>query len=93
MHSPLLVKSQQQQFPIASYTVQLHLSWWVEINTSVPLCTYYFGPFDNQTEARESRTGYVDDLYQEGARDIVALVKHCHPKKLTIDQGYSFARP
>jgi hypothetical protein len=68
-----------------------HLSWWIEIKTSVPLCTYYFGPFDSQAEARDFRTGYVDDLYQEGARDIVALIKHCHPKNLTIDQGYSFA--
>jgi hypothetical protein len=82
----------EQQSSIASRASQPHLSWWIEINTSVPLCTYYFGPFDSQAEARDSRTGYVDDLYQEGARDIVTLIKHCQPNKLTIDQGYSFAR-
>lgn len=82
----------QQQSPLASYTHQSGLSWWVEINTDIPLCTYYFGPFDSQAEARESRTGYVDDLCQEGARNIVALIKHCHPKKLTLDQGYSFTQ-
>jgi hypothetical protein len=118
-----LVKSiREQKSSIASRTGQSHLSWWVEINTSVlysspksfvkapapragaftthhfhesnriAICTYYFGPFDSQAEARDSRTGYVDDLFQEGARDIMALIKHCQPKKLTIDQGYSFAQ-
>lgn len=70
-----------------SFDCQSELFWWVEINTSTPLCTYYFGPFDSQEEARDSRTGYVDDLCQEGARDIIALVKQCQPDKLTIDQG------
>lgn len=82
--------TRKQQSPIASRTRRAQLSWWVEINTSVPLCTYYFGPFDSQAEARDSRTGYVDDLCKEGARGIVALIKHCHPEKLTIDPGYSF---
>lgn len=64
------------------------LFWWVEINTSVPLCTYYFGPFDSQEEAQDSRTGYVEDLRREDARDIVAVVKQCQPDALTVDQGY-----
>jgi hypothetical protein len=80
-----------QRFSIASRVGQSSLSWWVEINTSVPLCTYYFGPFDSQAEARDSRTGYVDDLYHEGVRDVIALVKRCQPRRLTIDQGYFFA--
>jgi Domain of unknown function (DUF1816) len=62
--------------------------WWVEVQTSVPRCTYYFGPFDHQDEARASREGYVQDLEGEGARDIVVLVKQCQPNALTIDQGY-----
>ncbi len=65
---------------------QLELFWWVEINTSVPCCTYYFGPFDSEKEAQVSRTGYVEDLYQEEARDIVAVVKQCQPDVLTIFQ-------
>lgn len=84
--------TQKQHSPIASQTRHSQRSWWVEISTSVPLCTYYFGPFDSQAEARNSRSGYVDDLCQEDARDIVALVKHCQPKNLTLDQGYTFAQ-
>jgi hypothetical protein len=63
---------------------QSELFWWVEINTTVPRCTYYFGPFNSEKEAQFSRTGYVEDLYQEEARDIVALVKQCQPDILTI---------
>jgi hypothetical protein len=67
---------------------QAHLPWWVEVETSVPRCTYYFGPFESYDEAKEHRPGYVQDLHEEGARDIVALVKQCQPDILTIDQGY-----
>jgi Domain of unknown function (DUF1816) len=84
------VKLKIQQQPVTTqYLVeQAELFWWVEINTSVPLCTYYFGPFDSQNEARESRTGYVEDLCQEDARGIIAVVKQCQPDCLTLDQGY-----
>ncbi|MDM9583515.1 MULTISPECIES: DUF1816 domain-containing protein [unclassified Nostoc] len=63
---------------------QSEFAWWVEINTDVPECTYYFGPFDTEKEAQIYRSGYVEDLYQEGARNIVTLVKQCQPNVLTI---------
>ncbi|MEH2226609.1 DUF1816 domain-containing protein [Nostoc sp.] len=65
---------------------QSEFAWWVEINTAVPRCTYYFGPFDSEKEAQLSRTGYIEDLYQEEARDIIAIVKQCQPNVLTIFQ-------
>jgi hypothetical protein len=91
---PALVQSGRKlETIIAACPVQLDvLFWWVEINTLIPLCTYYFGPFDSRKEAQDSRTGYVEDLHQEGARDIVALVKQCQPEGLTLDQGYYFTR-
>ncbi len=84
------VESKIKQQPITTqYLVdQAELFSWVEINTSVPLCTYYFGSFDGQNEARDSRTGYVEDLCQEEARGIIAVVKQCQPDCLTLDQGY-----
>lgn len=84
-----LVKSvKKSSFPIALDCPPSGQFWWVEISTAVPLCTYYFGPFDSQKAARDSRTSYVNDLHQEKARGIVALVKQCQPDQLTIDQGY-----
>ncbi len=57
---------------------QLTQSWWVEVKTSVPLCTYHFGPFDHRHEARIARADHVENLEAERARDIVALVKQRH---------------
>jgi Domain of unknown function (DUF1816) len=64
---------------------QPKMPWWIEVNTSTPLCTYYFGPFDSQEEARHFSPGYIEDLCEEGARDIITLIKQCQPDILTID--------
>lgn len=60
-------------------------AWWVEIKTSQPACTYYFGPFDSESEAHSAKGGYVEDLEQEGAQNIQMVVSLCHsPEQLTI---------
>jgi len=63
----------------------LGLAWWVKIDTATPRCTYYFGPFLSQQEADSARTGYVEDLEQEGAQGIAVTVQRCKPTDLTID--------
>jgi hypothetical protein len=73
---------------LQSISPQSELFWWVEINTLLPLCTYYFGPFASQKEAIDSKVGYIEDLYGEEAKGIIALVKQCQPNRLTIEQGY-----
>lgn len=61
--------------------------WWVEIKTSSPRCTYYFGPFEAEQEAVEAKHGYIEDLEQEGAQDIQAAVMQCSkPQQLTISE-------
>jgi hypothetical protein len=60
-------------------------AWWLEIKTSHPSCTYYFGPFDSEAEAESLRSGYIDDLEKEGAQEIRFTLHHCsHPETLTI---------
>lgn len=59
-------------------------SWWVEIRTTIPQCTYYFGPFDSAKEAKNSQAGYIEDLVQEQARGITVKTKRCFPESLTI---------
>lgn len=54
---------------------QSTLSWWVEVYTSFPQKTYYLGPFNSQEEAKTSRGAHVEALYNNEARDIVALIK------------------
>lgn len=59
-------------------------AWWVEVTTEMPRCTYYFGPFTSDSEAESAKSGYVDDLEQEGAQGIRVVIKRCKPGQLTI---------
>jgi hypothetical protein len=58
--------------------------YWVEITTQQPYCVYYFGPFDNPSEAKQMQHGYVEDLMAEKAVGINVEIKRCLPTKLTI---------
>lgn len=60
------------------------LAWWVEIVTSTPACTYYFGPFSSSQEAETHKPGYIQDLKEEGAQGLKVVVKRCKPTQLTV---------
>ena len=62
----------------------LAFGWWLEVRTSNPHSIYYFGPFTSWVKAESSRTGYIDDLKQEGARVINSYIRCCQPKQLTF---------
>lgn len=59
-------------------------AFWVEIGTTIPRCTYYFGPFLSKAEAEAAKAGYLEDLLGEGAQGIQVEIKRCKPKNLTI---------
>ena len=58
--------------------------WWIEIHTSVPGCTYFFGPFNSFKEAKQEQNGYIEDLVQEKAFGITVDIKQCQPTSLTV---------
>lgn len=58
--------------------------WWVQIQTTVPACQYYFGPFASIEEAEAHQAGYVEDLVHEQALEIVAKISRCQPEVLTL---------
>ena len=60
------------------------LACWVEIVTDSPRCTYYFGPFVSEQEAHAAKSGYIEDLENEGAQGISVTVRRCKPTNLTI---------
>ena len=64
----------------------LGLAYWVKVVTNRPKCTYYFGPFLNRTEAEIAQSGYIEDLEDEGAREIYVTIKRFKPNDLTIYQ-------
>ncbi|NJM67332.1 MAG: DUF1816 domain-containing protein [Acaryochloris sp. RU_4_1] len=67
----------------AELTNHLGLAWWVEIKTSFPTCTYFFGPFLSRKEAEVALPGYVEDLEAEQAQNIVTNIQRCKPTQLT----------
>lgn len=60
------------------------MAWWVKIVTETPHCTYFFGPFESSSEAKQNQSGYVEDLEQEGAQGIRVLILQDQPETLTI---------
>jgi hypothetical protein len=60
-------------------------AWWVEVFTTAPKCTYYFGPFADRQQAHLAIAGYVEDLESESAQVIQTQLKQCKPKRLTIE--------
>ncbi len=63
----------------------LGMAWWIEIVTDDPHCTYYFGPFASANEADAAKSGFMEDLEEEGAKNTSVIVKRCKPVSLTID--------
>ena len=64
---------------------ELHeFGWWIEILTDKPSYIYYFGDFKTYWEAEWNKSGYVQDLEEEGAKIINIQVEQCKPKQLTI---------
>jgi Domain of unknown function (DUF1816) len=60
------------------------LAWWVEVKTSAPRCTYYFGPFLTAQEADTAKAGYIEDLENEGAQGLSVAIQRCKPIDLTV---------
>lgn len=75
---------------IADLFNRLGLAWWVEIKTSYPNCTYFFGPFHSRQEAAAAISGYVEDLEAEHAQGIVTTIQRVRPTTLTICSSGSF---
>lgn len=63
---------------------RIDFGWWIEVVTALPGCTYYFGPFASTQEAQLAKVGYIEDLRQEGAKEITLQLKQCQPQNLTI---------
>lgn len=66
------------------FTGEPHMYWWVQIQTTVPVCKYYFGPFASMEEAEAHQSGYVEDLVRENALEIVVTITRCQPEFLTL---------
>lgn len=84
LHHPRLIKSGYQSLA-GSRSFQINeMAWWIKIHTIIPCVTYYFGPFDDQAEAKQAYLGYVKDLKQEKAIGISVQLQKIQPTFLTV---------
>ncbi|MBD2395798.1 diguanylate cyclase [Cyanobacterium aponinum FACHB-4101] len=60
------------------------LSWWIRYETTKPTVTYYFGPFENFTEATNHSQDYLEDLMDENAQEITYDIELGNPHQLTV---------
>jgi Domain of unknown function (DUF1816) len=60
-------------------------AWWIEVFTTQPRCTYYFGPFADRQQASLAIEGYIEDLESESAQVIQTQIARCKPRNLTIE--------
>lgn len=64
--------------------VKLQPPWWVKIATLEPKCVYYFGSFSSKEDAIDALPGYVEDLEEEQAKEILVEIKQDNPDRLTV---------
>jgi hypothetical protein len=65
-------------------------AWWIEIFTTQPKCTYYFGPFAGAEEAHVASKGFIEDLKNESAQGITLKIdRHSQPDLLTIEHDWT----
>ncbi len=63
--------------------------WWIKVDTQIPVCTYYFGPFDSVQEAESNYADYLQDLQEEEAQGISYAIEQSCPQQLTIAEDDS----
>ncbi len=50
-------------------------AWWIIVTTEQPNYEYFFGPFESKQLAVIQQSGYVKDLYDEGATNIKSFIR------------------
>ena len=58
-------------------------AWWIIVRTEQPSYEYFFGPFESRQVAVTEQSGYVKDLYDEGATNIKSFIRWCQPEAIT----------
>jgi len=62
---------------IRNFGNKLGLAWWAKIETNKPLVTYWFGPFLTKRSLEENLVSFINDLNEEGSKDIKHNIVRC----------------
>ena len=70
---------------IRNFGNKLGLAWWAKVDTGTPSVTYWYGPFLTKRSLNENLKKFIDDLSEEGSRDIKHIIVRCNREEpLTV---------
>jgi len=70
---------------IRNFGNKLGLAWWAKIETKQPDTTYWYGPFITKRSLKENIPSFINDLSEEGSRNIKYTLVRCKKEEpLTV---------
>ena len=70
---------------IRNFGNKLGLAWWAKVSTVTPSATYWYGPFLTKRSLNENLVNFLNDLYEEGSKEIKHTIVRCNKEEpLTV---------
>ena len=70
---------------IRNFGNKLGLAWWAKVDTGTPSATYWYGPFLTKRGLNKNLEKFLEDLLEEGSRDIKHTIVRCKKEEpLTV---------
>ena len=70
---------------IRNFGNKLGLAWWAKVETGTPSATYWYGPFLTKRGLNENLEKFINDLSEEGSKDIKLSITRCNKEEpLTV---------
>ena len=70
---------------IRNFGNKLGLAWWAKVETGTPSVTYWYGPFLSKRGLNENLQKFLNDLAEEGSKDIKHIIVRCKKEEpLTV---------
>ena len=70
---------------IRNFGNKLGLAWWAKVETGTPSVTYWYGPFLSKRSLNENLQKFLNDLAEEGSKDIKHIIVRCKKEEpLTV---------
>ena len=70
---------------IRNFGNKLGLAWWAKVETGTPSVTYWYGPFLSKHSLKENLQKFLNDLIEEGSKDIKHIIVRCKKEEpLTV---------
>ena len=70
---------------IRNFGNKLGLAWWAKVETDTPSAIYWFGPFLSKRSLNQNLEKFLNDLSEEGPKDINHSSIRCNKEEpLTV---------